>query len=132
MSDAFAQINALLAAAAAQQQSQQNQNQPQPQSMSMIETQRQQQQLLQQFSQFAGNIQQQQLSSSLQSFPPNMPPLNEQALQAFLYTQSLQQKSNQQRNPSMNNNNNNMFQNQSILKGNRANQSQRHNFFQTN
>jgi hypothetical protein len=127
MSDAFAQINALLAAAAAQQQSQQNQNQPQAQSISMIETQRQQQ-LLQQFSQFAGNIQQQQMSSSLQSFPPNMPPLNEQALQAFLYTQSLQQKSNQQRNLTMNNNNNNMFQNQSILKGNRANQSQRHNF----
>ncbi len=117
MSDAFAQINALLAAAAAQQQqSQQNQNQPQAQTLSMIETQRQQQQLLQQFSQFAGNIQQPQIPPP-NMFPQNLPSLNDQALQAFLYTQSLQQKSNHQRNPTINNSNN-MFQNQSVLKGN--------------
>lgn len=97
MSDAFAQINALLAAAAAQQQKQQSQQQ-QNQS-------NQQSQFGNQFNNIPGNN----TASALMNNPNLLGQLNEQSMQALLYNQSMQQQqkpgqSNQHQQRQQNNN----------------------------
>lgn len=152
MSDAYAQINALLAATVAQQQKQQmqSQNQQAHSSTNMLtDTQRQQQQLLQQFNQFANNTNSQQASASnfLNPMAGGMPALNEQSLQALLYAQSMQKNSmkNNMNNNNMRSNinqniqnfggNNNMFQSnnqqQSFLRDT-SNENDTNSFFQLN
>jgi len=146
MSDAFAQINALLAAAAAQQQKQQpqssqnqNQNQNQNQQQSSLQTMNElqkQQQLLQQFNnQFNNNNPTFNTNSSQNPNQntgpssasallnhPNMLGLNEQSLQALLYSQSIQKNNSNNNNLNQNQRNlNNMLQNNSNNMNNNSN-----------
>lgn len=107
MSDAFAQINALLAAAVAQQQKQQsNQQQQQQQNHSS-----QQSQLGNQFN-INTNNQLNNTASNLMNNSNMIGQLNEQSLQSLLYNQSIQQQKSNFPNQYQRQLNNNLLPNQ--------------------